>query len=83
MQPNGGILEEVGQLLLIAPQIILGGLPFDELGDASGYGSHHFQEVRISLLSSPGDELNDAECLTTDCNRTGECALESIWGRGG
>ena len=78
MQADGGILEEVGKLLLALPQFVLGGLPLDELADVPGHGPHHLQQVGVRLPDALGEELDHAERPVADDDRAGEGAVQAV-----
>src|SRR5262245_50854316 len=83
MQPDGGILEEVGKLLLASPEFFFGGLALDELAEVAGDRPHQLQEVDIGLPDSPGEELDHAEGPVGDDDGAGESAVKAVTdGRG-
>ncbi len=83
MQPDGRILEEVGQFLLAAPEFVLGGFPLDELADIPRHGLHHLQQVSVYVPDALGKEFDHAESPVADDDRRGERAVQPIvHGRG-
>src|ERR1051325_2463696 len=83
MEPNRGILEEVGKFLLAAPQFVFGGLSLDELAEASSQCPHHFQQVSVRFMDIFRKEFDDTEDLVADNDGGGKSAVQAVGvGRG-
>src|SRR5689334_219948 len=83
MEPDRGVLEEVGEFLLAAPQFLFGSLALDELAEVPGDGPHHLQKVGVRVVNALREEFDYAERLFAHDNRTSEGAVQAVVYGGG